>query len=63
MYTDQIVCTGVATQLIEGRAMTVYRYRRTELLAWDLRRCYFADCAPATIGEPTLSVTELLARA
>jgi hypothetical protein len=63
VYADHVVCTGCTTQLVEGRAITVYGYRRAESLDWDLRRCYCADCAPATIGEPTLGVTELLARA
>lgn len=63
LYADHVVCTGCTTQLTEGRAMTVYGYQRAESRDWDLRRCYCADCAPATIGEPTLGVTELLARA
>lgn len=62
VYADHVVCTGCATQLTEGRAMTVYGHRRAESPDWDLRRCYCADCAPATLGEPTLGVTELLAR-
>jgi hypothetical protein len=61
--TDRIVCVGCATQLTEGRVVTVYGYRRAECLEWDLWRCYCADCAPTTIDEPTLGVTELLARA
>jgi hypothetical protein len=61
--TDRVVCVGCATQLTEGRAVTVYGYRRAESLEWDLRRCYCVDCAPTTIDEATPGVTELLARA
>jgi len=55
-----VVCVECTEQLVEGRAVTVYGYRRAESNHWNLRRCY---CAPAAIGEPTLGVTELLAQA
>jgi len=61
--TERVVCVGCTTQLAEGRAVTVYGYRRAECPRWNLRRCYCADCAPAVIDEPTLGVTELLAQA
>jgi len=61
--TTRVVCVGCTAQLAEGRAVTVYGYRRAESSQWNLRRCYCTDCAPSAIGEPTLGVTELLAQA
>lgn len=61
--TNRVVCIGCRMQLTEGQAVTVYSYRRAECLEWNLRQCYCMDCAPTTINEPTLGVTELLARA
>jgi hypothetical protein len=61
--TNRVVCVGCTAQLGEGRSVTVYAYRCAERPEWDLRRCYCADCAPTTITDPTLGVTELLAQA
>ncbi len=61
--TNRVACVGCATELTEGRAVTVYGYRQAECLEWDLRRCYCTDCAPTAIGEPTLGVMEVLAQA
>lgn len=61
--TNRVVCVGCATQLTEGRAVTVYGYRKAECFEWDLRRYYCMDCGPTMISKPTLGVTELLAQA
>lgn len=61
--TNRVVCVDCGEQLGEGRAVTVYGCRQAERDAWDLRRCYCEDCAPATIETLTLGVSELLARA
>lgn len=63
LLRDRVVCVGCGTQLSEGRAVTLYGYRPSDSLRWDVRRCYCVDCAPTTISEPTLGVTELLVRA
>ncbi|WP_336343354.1 hypothetical protein [Halalkalicoccus ordinarius] len=60
---EETRCSYCKTPLQEGDPVTAYAVRYAGDETWSVPRLYCRTCRPATVSDPTLGATELLAEA